>query len=95
MGHGEVFHYQTPKTDAASWVTCRVTGRSLLDDLHQLWSAIGADGEAYMLLDSAGMPVAGGGLNATAEDLARAIGTISYEVFTSVSPRVRRVYVQE
>lgn len=71
VGHGEVFHYQTPKTDAASWVTCRITGRSLLDDLHQLWSAIGADGEAYMLLDSAGMPVAGGGLNATAEDLAR------------------------
>ncbi|MCB9286635.1 MAG: bifunctional UDP-N-acetylmuramoyl-tripeptide:D-alanyl-D-alanine ligase/alanine racemase [Lewinellaceae bacterium] len=31
----------------------------------------------------------------TAEELAGAIGTIPYEVFTSVSPRVRRVYVEE
>lgn len=31
----------------------------------------------------------------TAEELARVMGTIPYEVFTSVSPRVRRVYVQE
>ncbi|MCO6491556.1 MAG: bifunctional UDP-N-acetylmuramoyl-tripeptide:D-alanyl-D-alanine ligase/alanine racemase [Phaeodactylibacter sp.] len=31
----------------------------------------------------------------TAEELAQAAGTIPYEVFTGVSPRVRRVYVQE
>ena len=35
------------------------------------------------------------GQEPTAEELARALGTIPYEVFTSVSPRVRRVYVQE
>ncbi|MCB0561150.1 MAG: bifunctional UDP-N-acetylmuramoyl-tripeptide:D-alanyl-D-alanine ligase/alanine racemase [Lewinellaceae bacterium] len=35
------------------------------------------------------------GTEPTAEELARALGTIPYEVFTSVSPRVRRVYVQE
>jgi Alr-MurF fusion protein len=29
------------------------------------------------------------------EELALALGTIPYEVLTSVSPRVRRVYVQE
>ncbi|MCB0596712.1 MAG: bifunctional UDP-N-acetylmuramoyl-tripeptide:D-alanyl-D-alanine ligase/alanine racemase [Lewinellaceae bacterium] len=35
------------------------------------------------------------GAEPAAEELAQAMGTIPYEVFTSVSPRVRRVYVQE
>jgi len=70
--HGSVFHYQTPKTDMANWVTNRLTGRSLLENMHDLlWSRLGTDGEAYMLLDPCGTPVAGGGLNATPNDLAR------------------------
>ncbi|MCB9274459.1 MAG: bifunctional UDP-N-acetylmuramoyl-tripeptide:D-alanyl-D-alanine ligase/alanine racemase [Lewinellaceae bacterium] len=39
-----------------------------------------------VLIFGAGLPVA---------ELAEALGTIPYEVFTSVSPRVRRVYVHE
>jgi alanine racemase len=34
-----------------------------------------------------------GGLTVTAEDIARAIGTISYEVTCAVDRRVERVYV--
>jgi CubicO group peptidase (beta-lactamase class C family) len=69
--HGSVFRYQTPKTDVVNWVTNRLTHRSLFDDLDQLWSVIGGGDEAYVLVDRTGAPVAGGGLNASPEDLAR------------------------
>lgn len=70
--HGEVFHYQTPKTDVVNWVNNRVTGKSFQDDLYdRLWSKLGTDGETYVLLDKNGTLFAGGGLNATPYDLAR------------------------
>jgi len=70
--HGEVFHYQTPKTDVVNWVTNRVTSRSFQDGLYEkLWSKLGTDGETYVLLDKNATLFAGGGLNATPYDLAR------------------------
>ncbi len=72
VGHGDVFHYQTPKTDVVNWVTNRATGRSFQDLLHErLWSQLGTQGETYVLLDRNGTLVAGGGLNAGPLDLAR------------------------
>ncbi|MEO1128483.1 MAG: serine hydrolase [Planctomycetota bacterium] len=70
--HGEVFHYQTPKTDVVNWVTNRLTGQSFQDAMSEyLWSKLGTDGETYVLLDKNGTLFAGGGLNATPYDLAR------------------------
>jgi CubicO group peptidase (beta-lactamase class C family) len=70
--HGDIFHYQTPKTDVVNWVTNRVTGRSFQDDMYEkLWSKLGTDGETYVLLDKNGTLFAGGGLNATPYNLAR------------------------
>lgn len=70
--HGEIFHYQTPKTDVVNWVTNRATSRSFQDNLYDvLWSKLGTDGETYVLLDRNGTLFAGGGLNATPNDLAR------------------------
>ena len=69
--HGEVFHYQTPKTDVVNWVTNRVTGQSFFDQLSELMEKIGAKGETYVLLDKNGTLFAGGGLNATPHNLAR------------------------
>ena len=70
--HGEIFHYQTPKTDAVNWATNRVTGKSFQDNLYQqLWCKLGTDGETYVLLDKNATLFAGGGLNATPYDLAR------------------------
>ncbi|MBO9453023.1 serine hydrolase [Tropicibacter sp. R16_0] len=69
--HGEVFHYQTPKTDVVNWVTNRVTGESFFDQMTALMEAIGAEGETYVLLDKNGTLFAGGGLNATPHNLAR------------------------
>jgi CubicO group peptidase (beta-lactamase class C family) len=73
-GHenGDIFHYQTPKTDVVNWVTNRATGRSFQDYFYDtLWSKLGTVGETYVLLDRNGTLFAGGGLNATPNDLAR------------------------
>ena len=70
--HGDIFHYQTPKTDVVNWVTNRVSGKSFQEAMHdQLWSKLGTDGETYVLLDKNATLVAGGGLNATPMNLAR------------------------
>ncbi|TCL00353.1 hypothetical protein BXY66_2994 [Shimia isoporae] len=70
--NGEIFHYQTPKTDVVNWVTNRATGESFQNNLQdKLWSKLGTDGETYVLLDRNGTLFAGGGLNATPNDLAR------------------------
>lgn len=69
--HGEIFHYQTPKTDVVNWVTNRATGESFQDQLTDLMAGIGAEGETYVLLDRNGTLFAGGGLNATPHNLAR------------------------
>jgi CubicO group peptidase (beta-lactamase class C family) len=70
--HGEIFRYQTPKTDVVNWVTNRVTGRSFQDQMSQvLWTRIGTEAETYVLLDRCGTLVAGGGLNAAPRDLVR------------------------
>ena len=70
--HGDAFHYQTPKTDVVNWVTNRATNSSFQDDLSsKLWSKLGTDGDTYVLLDKNGNLFAGGGLNATPNDLAR------------------------
>jgi len=70
--HGEVFNYQTPKTDVVNWVTNRVNGQSFQDAMYgKLWSKLGTEGETYVLLDQNATLVAGGGLNATPYNLAR------------------------
>ena len=70
--HGEVFHYQTPKTDVVNWINNRITGKSFQEDFYdRLWSKLGTDGETYVLLDKNTTLFAGGGLNATPYDLAR------------------------
>jgi len=69
---GEIFHYQTPKTDVINWVTNRVNNESFQQALYEkVWSKIGTEGETYVLLDNNATLVAGGGLNATPYNLAR------------------------
>ncbi len=69
---GEIFHYQTPKTDVVNWVTNRVNNASFQEALYdEVWSKIGTEGETYVLLDNNATLVAGGGLNATPYNLTR------------------------
>lgn len=70
--HGEIFHYQTPKTDVVNWITNRVNGETFQQAMEQqLWSKLGTSGETYVLLDDNANLVAGGGLNATPMNLAK------------------------
>lgn len=70
--HGEIFHYQTPKTDVVNWITNRVNNQSFQTAMYdQLWSKLGTEGPTYILLDGNATLVAGGGLNATPYNLAR------------------------
>lgn len=70
--HGSVFEYQTPQADVLNWAVSRLFGQNFVTLLEtRLWSRLGMTGEAYVLLDATGNLVAGGGLNATAEDMAR------------------------
>ena len=72
LEHGEQYEYQTPKADVLNWVTNRVSGLSFEKDLaKRLWSRLGTDGETYVLLDQNGNLFAGGGLNASPNNLAR------------------------
>ena len=69
---GRAFDYQTPNADVAGWIVSRVAGRSVADLLSErVWSHIGAEREAYYVVDSAGIPSAGGGFNAALGDMAR------------------------
>ncbi len=70
--HGQVFAYKTVNTDALGWVLRRVTGLSLADLLQQrIWSMLGAEQDAHMMVDTTGTEFAGGGLNCCLRDLAR------------------------
>jgi len=70
--HGKSFVYNSPHVDVLGWILIRVTGKPLervVSD--EFWSFLGAEGQAYYMLDTAGFAWATGGLTTTALDLAR------------------------
>jgi CubicO group peptidase (beta-lactamase class C family) len=70
--HGERFVYKTPNTDALGWVLRKVTGRplaALLSD--RIFARLGAEQDAYFLVDAVGVEFGGGGLHLSLRDLAR------------------------
>ena len=70
--HGEVFEYQTPQADVLNWAINRLLGQSFIETLEdRIWSKTGTSDEAYVLLDPAGNLFAGGGLNASPNDMTR------------------------
>ena len=70
--HGDTFTYRTINTEVLAWLIARVEGESAQDVLaRRIWSRLGAEGDAYIALGSAGAISAGGGFNARLRDLAR------------------------
>ena len=70
--HGEAFAYKTVNTDVLGWLIRRATGQTLGDVLSErIWRKLGAEQDAYLLVDSEGTEFAGGGLNAALGDMAR------------------------
>lgn len=69
---GTAFRYRSPATDVAAWVAARTAGQSLTSWLQErLWSRLGMEHEAHIMLDPVGTEVAFGGMSASLRDLAR------------------------
>ena len=70
--HGEAFAYKTVNTELMCWVMKRVTGQGFADMLSErIWQKLGCEEDAYVTVDSIGVPFGGGGLNASLRDMAR------------------------
>jgi CubicO group peptidase (beta-lactamase class C family) len=70
--HGQQFRYISPCTDMLGWVCERVSGVPFAQLISEhVWIPMGAEGDADLLVDAFGAPRAGGGLCATARDMAR------------------------
>ncbi|MGQ4485038.1 serine hydrolase domain-containing protein [Streptomyces sp. SAS_281] len=69
---GTGFCYENGNVEALAEVLRRVTGTSISALVSELlWSRIGAEEDAYYILDSDGVEAASGGFSATARDVAR------------------------
>jgi CubicO group peptidase (beta-lactamase class C family) len=70
--HGKAFAYKTVNTEVLCWIMKRVTGASLGEMLSdRIWSQIGCEEDGYLAVDSIGVEMGGGGLNACLRDLCR------------------------
>jgi CubicO group peptidase (beta-lactamase class C family) len=70
--HGKAFAYKTSNAEVLAWIVKRASGQSMADLLSSsIWSKLGAENDAYFMVDSIGTESGGGGLNTTLRDLAR------------------------
>jgi CubicO group peptidase (beta-lactamase class C family) len=70
--NGNAFHYASPNTDLLGWVYEKACGRPFAQILSELiWAPMGAEGDAYVTVDSHGAARAAGGICATLRDLGR------------------------
>lgn len=69
---GTYNQYNSADTQALGMLVSRVTGRTLTDYMQQkLWGPLGAESDAYWIVDDHDVEMAFGGLNATARDYAK------------------------
>lgn len=70
--HGERFTYRTCNTEVLGWLVARTEGKRIERVLSErIWQPLGMEQDADFLIDSTGMPFAGGGLNPVNRDMAR------------------------
>jgi CubicO group peptidase (beta-lactamase class C family) len=70
--HGAAFEYKTVNTEVLCWIMKRVTGIALAEMLSErIWSRIGCEEDGFLAVDSIGVAMGGGGLNACLRDLCR------------------------
>lgn len=69
---GGAFDYNSSNADVLGWLIARISGQSLQAFIQQnLWAKLGAEHDAYLVVDRALVPVATGGMNTTLRDAAR------------------------
>lgn len=70
--HGERYAYKTVNTEVLGWILCNVTGQALerlVED--RLWTPMGAEQDAYFVVDPRGTAGAGGAFSGALRDMAR------------------------
>lgn len=69
---GTYNHYVSIDTQVLGMILKKATGETITDYMREkLWSRIGAESDAYWIIDKAGMEFVLGGLNVTARDYAK------------------------
>jgi CubicO group peptidase (beta-lactamase class C family) len=69
---GEAFDYNSSNADLLGWLVARISEEPLQNYIQEnLWAKLGAEHDAYIVVDRALMPVATGGMNTTLRDAAR------------------------
>jgi CubicO group peptidase (beta-lactamase class C family) len=72
LGHGGPFRYQSILTDVLGWVAAQATGMRFADVFaDRIWTRLGAERDAEIIVDAAGFAAAEGGFCTTLRDLAR------------------------
>ena len=70
--HGAAFTYRTINTEVLGWIVARIEGQRAHEVYStRVWQPLGMSDDADMLVDPAGIPFTGGGLNPTLRDMAR------------------------
>jgi CubicO group peptidase (beta-lactamase class C family) len=70
--HGWAFAYKTCNTEVLGWILQRVADTPLGSLLSErIWRRLGAEEDAYLIVDTVGAPMCGAGLNLILRDLAR------------------------
>ena len=70
--HGADFSYRTPNSGALGWVTERITGQSIAQQIEaRYWSRMGMEQDASINVDRMGTGFAGGGMALALRDMAR------------------------
>jgi CubicO group peptidase (beta-lactamase class C family) len=70
--HGQAFAYKSVNTEVLGWIERRVTGKPVEQLIaERIWQPLGAEQDAFMVVDHEGGAFAGGGLNTSLRDLAR------------------------
>ena len=69
---GTYNHYVSVNTQILGMILTRTTGKTIAEYMEEkLWEPLGAESEAYWIIDNEGMEFAIGGLNCTAKDYAK------------------------
>jgi len=69
---GEAFEYNSSNADVIGWLIAKISGQNVGDFIQQhIWSKLGAEHDAAIIVDRALMPVATGGMLSTLRDAAR------------------------
>ena len=72
MEPGTVYHYNSIDTQVLGMLLVNATGKSITEYMiEKLWHPLGTESPGHWLVDSEGMEMAFGGLNATARDYAK------------------------